>query len=106
MSPLPVVSLVGEGLGQDLDPPAPPQPASRAKSGLDWFFLFLLDSLEKDIFKEAPFSRSSTWVPFAFVLVAVVVGLGRDSESSLLHRGYTFENPGGSALRGPRQGER
>lgn len=99
-----MASLVGEGLGQDLDPPAP-LPASRAKSGLDWFFLFLRDSLEKDIFKEAPFSRSCGSL-FAFVLVAVVVGLGRGSESSLLHRGYTLENPGGSALRGPRQAER
>lgn len=85
----------GEGLGQDLDPLASFQ-SGWAESGLDWFFLFLWDSVEKDVFKEALFSCGCD--PFGLWGAGGGGGGGgragqRFLESNLLHRGYTLENP-------------
>lgn len=82
-------------MGQDLDPLASFQ-RGWAKSGLSWFCLFLWDSLGKDVSKEAPFS-CGCGAPFglwgaAAAAAAAEAGL-RSLESSLLHRGYTLENP-------------
>lgn len=82
----------GEGLGQDSDPPASVQ-SGWAKSDLYWFFLFLWDSVEEDVFKEALFSCGCG----SLGLWGAGGGGGRAGqrflESNLLHRGYTLENP-------------
>lgn len=82
----------GEGLGQDSDPPASVQ-SGWAKSGLYWFFLFLWDSVEEDVFKEALFSCGCG----SLGLWGAGGGGGRAGqrflESDLLQRGYTLENP-------------
>lgn len=78
MSPLPGASLVGEGLGQGLDP----QPASRvgglsrAWTGSSSFF----GTVWRRTCSRKPHFPAAVG-PFAFVLGAVVVGLGRGAES-------------------------
>lgn len=104
MSPLPGASLVGEGLGQGLDP----RPASRvgglsrAWTGSSSFF----GTVWRRTCSRKPHFPAAVG-PFCLCAGGGGGRAGqRCREPSLLHRGYTLENPGGSALRGPRQAER